>query len=83
MEQIVSEHSPLMRPRLSEDMDELNKVISPISEDDWQGDYEPEETKSSWFMFLLTLGGLGLQIGWSVETSNGSVSLFTLHNLEH
>ncbi|KAF2657433.1 hypothetical protein K491DRAFT_327214 [Lophiostoma macrostomum CBS 122681] len=31
--------------------------------------------KSSWYLFLLTLGGLGLQIGWSVETSNGSVSL--------
>lgn len=83
MEQIVSEHSPLMRSRLSEEVDELAKVISPISEDDdWQGDYEQDETKSSWFLFLLTLGGLGLQIGWSVETSNGSVSPFPLHNRE-
>lgn len=72
MEQIISESSPLMRPRMSSDMDELHKVISPVDSDDWQGD-EQDETKSSFFLFLLTLGGLGLQIGWSVETSNGSV----------
>lgn len=75
MEQIINETSPLMRPRSSADFDELNKVISPLDDDDdWQGN-QPDETKSSFFLFLLTLGGLGLQIGWSVETSNGSVSL--------
>lgn len=52
----------------------LLKVISPIGSDDWEGDTD-EETKSAWYLFLLTLGGLGLQIGWSVETSNGSVSM--------
>jgi solute carrier family 45 protein 1/2/4 len=48
--------------------------MSPLDDDDWQGEQQTEETKSSWFLFLLTFGGLGLQIGWSVETSNGSVS---------
>jgi solute carrier family 45 protein 1/2/4 len=74
MEQIINESSPLMRPRLSEEVDELDKDISPLDSEDWQGDFDEEETKSSFFLFLLTLGGLGLQIGWSVETSNGSVS---------
>ena len=73
MEQVINETSPLMRPRSSADFDGLDKVISPIDSDDWQGD-DADETKSSFFLFLLTLGGLGLQIGWSVETSNGSVS---------
>jgi len=73
MEQIINEQSPLIRPRTSEEVDSLYKVVSPVESDDWQGDDE-EETKSSFFLFLLTLGGLGLQIGWSVETSNGSVS---------
>ena len=54
----------------------LKEVLSPLSDDDWQGEHHVEETKSSWYLFLLTLGGLGLQIGWSVETSNGSVSGF-------
>ncbi|KAJ4303151.1 hypothetical protein N0V90_002044 [Kalmusia sp. IMI 367209] len=67
-----------MRPRLSEEeVDELYKVLSPVGSDDWQGD-DQEETKSSFFLFLLTLGGLGLQIGWSVETSNGSPYLLSL-----
>jgi solute carrier family 45 protein 1/2/4 len=47
-----------------------------LSEDDWAMDDE-QETKSSWYMFLLTLGGFGLQMGWSVEMSNGSVCLYT------
>jgi solute carrier family 45 protein 1/2/4 len=52
----------------------LKESMSPMDDDDWQGEQQTEETKSSWFLFLLTFGGLGLQIGWSVETSNGSVS---------
>jgi solute carrier family 45 protein 1/2/4 len=54
----------------------LKEQMSPMDDDDWQGEQQTEETKSSWFLFLLTFGGLGLQIGWSVETSNGSVSTF-------
>jgi hypothetical protein len=60
---------------MSREMDPLLKEsMSPLDDDDWQGEQQTEETKSSWFLFLLTFGGLGLQIGWSVETSNGSVS---------
>ena len=66
-------------PRMSSEVDPLLKeAMSPNSEDDsWLGESQVEETKSSWFLFLLTFGGLGLQIGWSVETSNGSVSAFS------
>jgi solute carrier family 45 protein 1/2/4 len=78
----VTEHSPFVQPgRMSREMDPLLKeAMSPLgSDDDWLGEQQTEETKSSWFLFLLTFGGLGLQIGWSVETSNGSVRYsFTL-----
>jgi solute carrier family 45 protein 1/2/4 len=72
----VTEHSPFIQPgRMSREIDPLLKeTMSPLDDDDWQGEQQTEETKSSWFLFLLTFGGLGLQIGWSVETSNGSVS---------
>lgn len=73
----INEHSPLVGPRPSTEVDPLLKVVSPIGSDEWEGDVD-EETKSSWFLFLLTLGGLGLQIGWSVETSNGSPYLLSL-----
>tara|TARA_R110002003_G_scaffold48_46_gene4290 strand:+ start:11228 stop:11455 length:228 start_codon:yes stop_codon:yes gene_type:complete len=64
---------------MSREMDPLLKeTMSPLSDDDWQGEHQAEETKSSWFLFLLTFGGLGLQIGWSVETSNGSVSRLSM-----
>lgn len=64
-----------MNPERARETDRLLKEpIAPTSAQE-DGDYFPEfeETKSSFFLFLLTLGGLGLQIGWSVETSNGSV----------
>jgi hypothetical protein len=55
----VDEQSPLLRPS-AEDQDGTN-VISPIenigNEDDYIG--EEHEFKSSWYMFLLTLGGFG------------------------
>jgi solute carrier family 45 protein 1/2/4 len=71
----VDEHDPYENSgRMSREMDPLLKEsMSPMDDDDWQGEQQTEETKSSWFLFLLTFGGLGLQIGWSVETSNGSV----------
>ncbi|KMU84696.1 alpha-glucoside transporter [Coccidioides immitis H538.4] len=36
------------------------------------------ESKSSWYLFLLTLSIGGLQIVWSVELSNGSPYLLSL-----
>lgn len=72
----VEEHSPYVKPStMRREMDPLLKeTMDDDDDDDWQGEQQTEETKSSWFLFLLTFGGLGLQIGWSVETSNGSVS---------
>jgi solute carrier family 45 protein 1/2/4 len=72
----VDEHEPFeQQGRMSREIDPLLKEsMSPLDDDDWQGEQQTEETKSSWYLFLLTFGGLGLQIGWSVETSNGSVS---------
>jgi solute carrier family 45 protein 1/2/4 len=75
--EFINDLSPLVIPtRMSSEVDPLLKeVVSPLgSDDDWQGEHHVEETKSSFYLFLLTLCGLGLQIGWSVETSNGSVS---------
>lgn len=75
----INESSPLINPADgARETDRLLKEpIPPALSGPEDGDYFPEfeETKSSFFLFLLTLGGLGLQIGWSVETSNGSVSL--------
>jgi solute carrier family 45 protein 1/2/4 len=79
--EFIRDRSPEIIPtRMSSEVDPLLKeVMSPSDEDDdWMGENHVEETKSSWFLFLLTFGGLGLQIGWSVETSNGSVSHITL-----
>ncbi|KAF1985937.1 MFS general substrate transporter [Aulographum hederae CBS 113979] len=73
----LNEQSPLLRPREAVDDDPTFKSISPLSEDSWDAQ-GTEETRSSWYLFILTLGGLGLQIGWSVETSNGSPYLLSL-----
>ncbi|ORY17561.1 hypothetical protein BCR34DRAFT_555084 [Clohesyomyces aquaticus] len=72
----LSEQSPLLRPRTSEEVESNLKILSPAESDDWEE--ASEETKSSWYLLLLTLGGLGLQIGWSVETSHGSPYLLSL-----
>lgn len=77
----MHEQSPLLMPRTSQELYGAAKVVSPLespgntsSDDMWDEDANIQKTKSSWYLFLLTLGGLGLQIGWSVETSYGSVS---------
>lgn len=75
--QFIDESSPLINPadRARETDRLLKEPVAPAFGGQEDDDYFPEfeETKSSFFLFLLTLGGLGLQIGWSVETSNGSV----------
>ncbi|KAF2087025.1 MFS general substrate transporter, partial [Saccharata proteae CBS 121410] len=73
----MNEQSPLIDPRRSEDAEHgLKQVISPLS-DDWYPDLR-EESKSSWYLLLLTLAGGGLQIAWSVELSYGSPYLLSL-----
>lgn len=53
----MNEQSPLLRPRSSDEEDSGLKVVSPLSDEDWQGGND--ETKSSWYLLLLTLSGLG------------------------
>src|SRR5579871_1664208 len=79
-ESYANEQSPLLQPREGDGDDASLKAISPIdttSEHLWFS-REEQQTKSSWYMFLLTLGSIGLQIGWSVEMSNGSPYLLSL-----
>lgn len=53
LEYDVDEQSPLLRPSTEDD------IVSPIENlDDYIGG-EDHEFKSSWHMFLLTLGGFG------------------------
>lgn len=73
-EQEQDETSPLIKPGDS-DLDSpltLSNIPSPENSDGWN-EGEMEDTKSSWYLFLLTLSIGGLQIAWSVELSNGSV----------
>ncbi|KAK7710936.1 hypothetical protein SLS57_008252 [Botryosphaeria dothidea] len=74
----MNETSPLLSARTSEEGEHgLKAVASPSSDDDWDAE-AGEETKSSWYLLLLTLGGGGLQIAWSVELSYGSPYLLSL-----
>ncbi|KAF2666311.1 MFS general substrate transporter [Microthyrium microscopicum] len=79
----ADEQSPLLAPSKSSfDDDDENKIPSIGSRDTEQeeNDWTEEEhvSRSSWYMFLLTLGGFGLQMGWAVEMSNGSPYLLSL-----
>lgn len=69
-----SERSPLLEPSQNE-VSSIN-TTSTGDNDTWID--SREGSKSSWYLILLTLGGLGLQVGWSVETSNGSPYLLSL-----
>ena len=72
----VGEQSPLISPqptpdREDEDHEQLSESLT------YQIANSPE-SKSSWYLFLLTLCLGGLQIVWSVEMSNGSPYLLSL-----
>jgi solute carrier family 45 protein 1/2/4 len=78
-QQDQDETSPLIAPPRAESVESpltLSNLPSPVDSEDWN-DPVPEETKSSWYLFLLTLSIGGLQIAWSVELSNGSVSFMS------
>ncbi len=71
----VNENSPLVSPSrktFDDDVgDDAADDTSPLTgELDWEE--TTTESKSSWYLFLLTLSIGGLQIVWSVELSNGS-----------
>ncbi|KAK3112881.1 hypothetical protein LTR53_010356, partial [Teratosphaeriaceae sp. CCFEE 6253] len=83
----ANEQSPLLAPtRRSEDVSHLpplsmSGVSSPDEdEEEWYEEHNHafQESKSSWYLFLLTLALGGLQIAWSVELSNGSPYLLGL-----
>ncbi|WPH00729.1 Hypothetical protein R9X50_00355900 [Acrodontium crateriforme] len=79
---VVDENSPLIPSQRTEIVDDLpgpTGGLSSGSSDTWvEGDDQIAESKSSWYLFLLTLSIGGLQIAWSVELSNGSPYLLSL-----
>ncbi|TDZ71835.1 General alpha-glucoside permease [Colletotrichum trifolii] len=67
----ATERSPLLSPSSDDDgFTDGNTVTS--EQDDMQ------QTKSVWYLMLLTISIGGLQIAWSVELSNGSPYLLSL-----
>ena len=75
------ETSPLIAPRRESQESALtiSSMPSPQDSDPWNN-ISTEETKSQWYLILLTLSIGGLQIAWSVELSNGSVSQTSLQS---
>ncbi|MCJ1482930.1 hypothetical protein MMC06_003096 [Schaereria dolodes] len=75
----LNEQSPLLSPQYLEDDQTLlaGSTGTPANELEWR-DGGAEESKSVWYLFLLTLSIGGLQIAWAVELSNGSPYLLSL-----
>ncbi|GAM86743.1 hypothetical protein ANO11243_047620 [Dothideomycetidae sp. 11243] len=82
MRENFNENSPLIRPtRVADDaasISPLPSVLSPEDEDDWENGPSRQESKSSLYLFLLTVAIGGLQICWSVELAYGSPYLLGL-----
>ncbi|KAI9676301.1 MAG: hypothetical protein M1822_008335 [Bathelium mastoideum] len=75
------EFSPLLSPQREGEGARLASVVSPLTEENWEEGPQGgtgEESKSNWYLFLLTITVGGLQIAWSVELSNGSPFLLGL-----
>lgn len=74
----VHEDSPLLSPSRTEH-EEHEGLIDSGSEDSGSvaGD-EYTETKTIWYMVLLTISIGGLQLAWAVELSNGTPYLLSL-----
>ena len=71
----INEDSALLNDDRFSDSDEDVEAGRPNNFDEWRGE---DETKSTWYLILLTLSIGGLQIVWSVELSNGSPYLLSL-----
>lgn len=67
--------SPLLSPGFPQDLGNLDPLAldETLEKNDGQ-----EDSKSLLYLFILTLAIGGLQIAWSVETSNGSPFLLSL-----
>ncbi|KAL8796456.1 MAG: hypothetical protein Q9195_001130 [Heterodermia aff. obscurata] len=76
---LLNESSPLLSPQDPESQDGHTspRPSHPSTMLDC-GDDDEEESKSVWYLFLLTLSIGGLQIAWTVEISNGSPYLLSL-----
>ncbi|TVY65713.1 General alpha-glucoside permease, partial [Lachnellula suecica] len=70
----VHEESPLLSP--SDDEGPLMDEESTVLDDDPKDHFT--ETKSIWYMILLTISIGGLQLAWAVELSNGTPYLLSL-----
>lgn len=68
---IATERSPLLSPTSEDDGSNGGNTVME-EQDDLQ------QTKSVWYLILLTISIGGLQIAWSVELSNGSPYLLSL-----
>ncbi|KAJ5609678.1 hypothetical protein N7528_010245 [Penicillium herquei] len=68
---VVHETSPLMPARQEDGVSSRDYAGVPVEHVD-------ESSKSSWYLFLLTVSIGGLQVVWSVELSNGSPFLLSL-----
>jgi hypothetical protein len=53
----MNEDSPLLQARDSDDEPSPLKIVADLEDEIWQE--EEKETRSSWYLFLLTLGSLG------------------------
>ena len=82
-EHALNESSPLIRPvPRQEDVEQLSPLSAVSATEDsdtWaEGHAQDTETKSSWYLVLLTVAIGGLQIAWSVELAYGSPYLLGL-----
>ncbi|KAL8716037.1 MAG: hypothetical protein Q9225_006277 [Loekoesia sp. 1 TL-2023] len=74
----LNENSPLLLPqRVDDDIGSTDSDTS-VDELDFLDGEEQEESKSVWYLFVLTLSIGGLQIAWATEISNGSPYLLSL-----
>ncbi|KAJ9136707.1 General alpha-glucoside permease [Pleurostoma richardsiae] len=69
----TNEHSPLLSPASNG-----NTEDGFLDDQTALGSDEFQQTKSVWYLILLTISIGGLQIAWSVELSNGSPYLLSL-----
>ncbi|KAA6412001.1 MAG: sucrose transporter [Lasallia pustulata] len=77
--EILDEQSPLLSPKQSSDGEgDAGRGAAPQADSLEWNEGDGQETKSVWYLILLTLGIGGLQIAWSVELSNGSPYLLSL-----
>lgn len=76
--QSLNEQSPLISPQLRAERTEESDVEDSHLSESLRYNVTSLESKSAWYLFLLTLSIGGLQIVWSVEFSNGSPYLLSL-----